>query len=156
MAATTEAEAQAAGNQVIQALDDVIIETGVALGYVWHSADVGRSVRYGVPDRDDGALRVDCVDGRLLIAISIETDGAEGEPSSALFSNGDRREGTIGYLGDGAKVLIPVAVDDPVVATLLAEERIAIDTPQTVVRVPATGGTGLLRSLIERCVPQRP
>ena len=132
-----------------QMLDDELIELQREAGYVWHETDGGRSVQYGVPETDDRAFRLDCSEGRLFV-IAYGGGGDEGAPVTATFSNGDKRAGQLEELGDGANFVVALDPDDPVVATLL-EDRIAIDTEQTIVRVPGAGGVPLLRALIDRC-----
>jgi hypothetical protein len=144
-------ELEAAGGGAVLATDPSLIELQASLGYVWHSRNAGRSVQYGVPETDDRAFRADCANGRLLIVIPDHPVEAEDAVSSALFSNGERREGRIEDLGDGANLVITTALDDPIVATLFSGNRIAIDTPNRLVRVPTAGSAHLLRALIDAC-----
>ena len=138
------------------ALDDALDYVSAQMGYTWHTAENGTSVQFGVPETDDRAFRVDCENGKLLVIAPAGTNAPQGSPTTAVFQNGEKRPGTISYLGDGPNFVVSVAPTDPVVATLFTDGRIRIDTPETVVSVPGAGGAALLHTLVERCRSRRP
>jgi len=132
-------------------LENSIVASYAPSGYRWHVADPGVSVQFGLPETDARALRIDCIEGRLVIMAPANTNAEEGAPASALFNDRLRREGSIHYLGDGPNIAVPVALDDPVVADLLAHERIRIDTADTHTLVPSAGAGPVLGPLIQTC-----
>ena len=135
-----------------KAADTIFAEAG----YVWEASEDGMSVQFGVPQTDDLAFRVDCEDGKLIIIAPANTDAPEGTPTTALFQNGERRAGTISYLGEVPGFAVSVAATDPVVRTLLTNDRVRIDTPDAAISVSGANGSTLLRSLVKRCRNQKP
>ena len=138
------------------ALDNAADSLRALAGYVWHSAENGMSVQFGVPETDDRAFRVDCEGGMLFIIAPANTNAPEGTSTTAAFQNGERRAGTISYLGDGPNFVVPLAPTDPLIRTLLTNGRIRIDALDTVVSVAGSAGLALLQPLVERCRNQKP
>lgn len=151
LALALAADAQSADGGAEAALDaatDALLE---GTGYRWHTAKPGESVQFGVPETDDREFRMDCRNGRLEIMGPAGTDAKEGSTTSALFEDGERRSGIIVELGDGLNFLITVAPDDPILETMLARDRIRIETPETYLSVANRGASALLQPLIEEC-----
>jgi hypothetical protein len=140
--------ARQSADAVLEKAHDTIFEKS---GYVWHSANGGESVQFGVPDTDDRAFRVDCDNNQLLVIAPANTNASEGTARVAIFPNGEQRTAVISYLGDGPNFVVTIAPNDPVIAQILMPGRIRIHTPDSVVSVPNEGGLGLLRSLVQRC-----
>lgn len=121
-------------------------------GYVWHVAEPGRSVQYGVPETDDRALRIDCSDGLIEMMRPIDTDAADGAAVEAMLREGAIREGAIAYLGDGPNLVVTVAPDDPVLAAMLAQGRLVIDTAASHYELPVDDqGRAMIGSLLRAC-----
>lgn len=135
-----------------KAADTIFAEAG----YVWEVSEDGMSVQFGVPQTDDLAFRVDCEDGNLIIIAPANTDAPEGTPTTALFQNGERRAGTISYLGEDPGFAVSVAATDPIVGALLTSDRIHIDTAEAAVSVSGAKGSVPLRSLVKRCRNRKP
>ena len=154
--AQSSPQAQRAMKTADAALDDAWDYVSTQMGYTWHTAANGMSVQFGVPETDDRAFRVDCENGKLLVIAPAKTNARQGTPTTATFQNGEKRPGSISYLGDGPNLVISLVPTDPVVGTLLTDGRIRIDTPVTVVSVAGAGGSALLHALVERCRAQKP
>ena len=150
------AEVEAAIAEAEAAINESDDAASAALGYLWHETNEGTSVQYGVPESDDRAFRIDCFEGRINVIAPAHTTADDGSATSATFEDGERRDATIHELGNGPNFVVSLATSDPVIATLLAAERIRILTPETSVSVPTAGGTDLIRALVDRCqTPQR-
>jgi len=99
-------------------------------GYLWHTAQPGESVQYGVPDTDDRLLRIDCgEDGRIKIGGPAGVNGPEGAQVTATFGEGAAAR-TLPVLlaeaGDGTNFYAVVAPDDPALQTLLAGHSLSV------------------------------
>ncbi|HYN45316.1 MAG TPA: hypothetical protein VES64_01350 [Allosphingosinicella sp.] len=125
-------------------------------GYVWHIAEPGRSVQYGVPQTDDRAFRIDCSDGLIEMMRPMDSDTADGTDVEAMLREGAIREGRIAYLGDGANLVVTVAADDPVLAAMLANGRMVIDTASSRYELSVDDqGRTMIGALLRACDAKR-